>query len=58
MQNLWEALGASAGFYVTLAVCLLEAGISGYFLLDLGFIAWVLVRLYTPRKGETGNGAA
>ena len=58
MQNKWEAIRGSIGFYVTLAVCLLVAGISGYFLLDLGFIAWVLVRLYTPRKGETGNGAA
>lgn len=33
MQNKWEALRGSAGFYVTLAVCLLVAGISGYFLL-------------------------
>ena len=33
MQHKWEALRGSAGFYVTLAVCLLVAGISGYFLL-------------------------
>lgn len=33
MQNKWEALRGSIGFYVTLAVCLLVAGISGYFLL-------------------------
>ena len=33
MQHKWEALRGSIGFYVTLAVCLLVAGISGYFLL-------------------------
>lgn len=33
MQNKWEALRGSIGFYVTLAACLLVAGISGYFLL-------------------------
>ena len=33
MQNKWEAIRGSIGFYVTLAVCLLVAGISGYFLL-------------------------
>ena len=33
MQNKWEAIRGSVGFYVTLAVCLLVAGISGYFLL-------------------------
>ncbi len=32
-NNKWEAIRGSAGFYVTLAVCLLVAGISGYFLL-------------------------
>lgn len=29
----WEALRGSVGFYVTMAVCLLAVGISGYFLL-------------------------
>jgi len=33
MKNKWDAFMGSAGFYVTMAVCLLVAGISGYFLL-------------------------
>ena len=33
MKDKWDAFMGSAGFYVTMAVCLLIAGISGYFLL-------------------------
>lgn len=33
MQNKWEAIRGSVGFYVTMAVCLLVVGVSGYFLL-------------------------
>ena len=51
-RKLWLGTGLCALFFCTVEM------FSGYFLLDLGFIAWVLVRLYTPRKGETGNGAA
>ena len=51
-RRLWLGTGLCALFF-----CAAEL-LSGYLLLDLGFIAWVLVRLYTPRKGETGNGAA
>ena len=30
----WEALRGSAGFYITLAVCLLVVGVSGWMLLS------------------------
>ena len=30
----WEALRGSAGFYITLAVCLLVVGVSGWALLS------------------------
>lgn len=33
MHTKWEAIKGSAGFFITLAVCLLVVGISGYFLL-------------------------
>ena len=33
MENKWEAIRGSTGFYVTLAVCLLVVAVSGYFLL-------------------------
>ena len=33
MSNKWEAIKGSAGFFITMAVCLLVIGISGYYLL-------------------------
>lgn len=33
MENQWKTILSSAGFYVTMAVCLLVVGVSGYFLL-------------------------
>lgn len=33
MENQWRSIWGSAGFYVTMAVCLLVIGVSGYFLL-------------------------
>lgn len=33
MENKWKSILGGAGFYVTMAVCLLVVGISGYFLL-------------------------
>lgn len=33
MKSKWDAIRGSAGFYVTMAVCLLVVGVSGYFLL-------------------------
>lgn len=33
MENQWRSILGSAGFYVTMAVCLLVVGVSGYFLL-------------------------
>lgn len=33
MKNKWDSFMSSAGFYVTMAVCLAVAGVSGYFLL-------------------------
>lgn len=33
MENKWKSILSGAGFYVTMAVCLLVVGISGYFLL-------------------------
>lgn len=33
MHSKWEAIKGSAGFFITMAVCLLVVGISGYFLL-------------------------
>lgn len=33
MENKWRSILGGAGFYVTMAVCLLVVGISGYFLL-------------------------
>lgn len=33
MENKWRSILGNAGFYVTMAVCLLVVGVSGYFLL-------------------------
>lgn len=33
MENKWRSILSGAGFYVTMAVCLLVIGVSGYFLL-------------------------
>ena len=33
MENKWRSILGGAGFYVTMAVCLLVVGVSGYFLL-------------------------
>ena len=33
MSKKWDAIRGSAEFYVTMAVCLLVIGVSGYFLL-------------------------
>lgn len=33
MENKWKSILGGAGFYVTMAVCLLVVGVSGYFLL-------------------------
>lgn len=33
MHSKWEAIKGSAGFFVTMAICLLVVGISGYYLL-------------------------
>lgn len=33
MSKRWEAIRGNAGFFVTMAVCLLVVGMSGYFLL-------------------------
>ena len=33
MQSKWEAIKGSAGFFITMAVCLVVIGISGYYLL-------------------------
>lgn len=33
MENKWRSILGDAGFYVTMAVCLLVVGVSGYFLL-------------------------
>ena len=33
MQSKWDAIKGSAGFFITMAVCLVVIGISGYYLL-------------------------